>query len=187
MLAGNTCLFGATGGTLHVVGRAGMRFAVRNAGANAVVEGIGPHGAEYMTGGTVLVLGPVGANFGAGMSGGRAFVLDPDGEIRGRIDATSVSARLLGDDALDLAAMAQIEELLRHHRSAGSARAARLLAHPSPVGWPFWVIEPLPVGIPRDADLPRLPASRPIATPAIATSPQPNRLRPTIALPSPLA
>ena len=72
-LAGNVCLFGATGGALHVVGRAGMRFAVRNSGARAVVEGIGAHGCEYMTGGTVVVLGDVGPNFGAGMTGGRAY------------------------------------------------------------------------------------------------------------------
>ena len=64
-------------GRLHLVGRAGMRFAVRNSGAEAVVEGIGPHGCEYMTGGTVVVLGPVGANFGAGMTGGRAYLYDP--------------------------------------------------------------------------------------------------------------
>ena len=69
-LAGNACLYGATAGRLHVVGRAGMRFAVRNSGAEAVVEGVGPHGCEYMTGGAVLVLGPVGPNFGAGMTGG---------------------------------------------------------------------------------------------------------------------
>ena len=73
-IAGNTVLYGATGGRLHLVGRAGMRFAVRNSGAEAVVEGIGPHGCEYMTGGTVVVLGPIGANFGAGMTGGRAYL-----------------------------------------------------------------------------------------------------------------
>src|SRR5262249_47231002 len=78
-IVGNTCLYGATAGRLHVVGRAGMRFAVRNSGASAVVEGLGPHGCEYMTGGTVVVLGPVGANFGAGVTGGRAFLYDPDG------------------------------------------------------------------------------------------------------------
>ena len=86
-IAGNTCLYGATAGRLHLVGRAGMRFAVRNSGAEAVVEGLGPHGCEYMTGGTVVVLGPVGANFGAGMTGGRAFLLDPHGHHASRIDA----------------------------------------------------------------------------------------------------
>ena len=76
VIAGNTCLYGATGGALFAAGRAGERFAVRNSAATAVVEGIGDHGCEYMTGGTVVVLGPVGLNFGAGMTGGQAFVLD---------------------------------------------------------------------------------------------------------------
>ena len=75
-LVGNTCLYGATGGELYVSGRAGERFAVRNSGANAVLEGAGDHCCEYMTGGHVTVLGSVGANFGAGMTGGFAYVLD---------------------------------------------------------------------------------------------------------------
>ena len=73
-------------GGFHLVGRAGMRFAVRNSGAEAVVEGIGPHGCEYMTGGTVVVLGPVGANFGAGMTGGRAYLYDPSGRHTAALD-----------------------------------------------------------------------------------------------------
>ncbi|HYH48098.1 MAG TPA: glutamate synthase-related protein, partial [Acidimicrobiia bacterium] len=78
-LAGNTLLYGATGGQLFVAGRVGERFAVRNSGAVAVVEGTGDHCCEYMTGGTVVALGPVGHNFGAGMTGGEAYVHDPDG------------------------------------------------------------------------------------------------------------
>ncbi len=77
-IMGNTCLYGATGGRLYASGRAGERFAVRNSGAHAVVEGLGDHGCEYMTGGLVTVLGPAGANFGAGMTGGFAYVLDLD-------------------------------------------------------------------------------------------------------------
>ena len=77
-LVGNTCLYGATGGELYVSGRAGERFAVRNSGANAVLEGAGDHCCEYMTGGHITVLGSVGANFGAGMTGGFAYVLDED-------------------------------------------------------------------------------------------------------------
>ncbi len=76
IIAGNTILYGATGGELFLRGRAGERFAVRNSGGAAVVEGVGDHGCEYMTGGTVVVLGPTGRNFAAGMSGGTAFVLD---------------------------------------------------------------------------------------------------------------
>jgi glutamate synthase (NADPH/NADH) large chain len=75
-IIGNTCLYGATGGKLFAAGRAGERFAVRNSGVHAVVEGIGDHGCEYMTGGVVTVLGETGLNFGAGMTGGFAFVLD---------------------------------------------------------------------------------------------------------------
>src|SRR5581483_7436121 len=81
VLVGNTVLYGATGGELFCAGRAGERFAVRNSGADAVVEGIGDHGCEYMTNGTVAVLGPVGRNFGAGMSGGVAFIYDPAGDF----------------------------------------------------------------------------------------------------------
>jgi arsenate reductase-like glutaredoxin family protein len=77
VLVGNTVLYGATAGELFVAGRAGERFAVRNSGATAVVEGTGDHACEYMTGGTVVVLGPTGHNVGAGMSGGECFVHDP--------------------------------------------------------------------------------------------------------------
>src|SRR4029077_8841926 len=75
VLAGNTLLYGATSGRLFISGRAGERFAIRNSGALAVVEGIGQHGCEYMTGGVVLVIGPLGLNFGSGMTGGLAYVL----------------------------------------------------------------------------------------------------------------
>ena len=85
-IAGNTCLYGATGGELFASGRAGERFAVRNSGAVAVVEGIGDNGCEYMTGGVVTVLGKTGINFGAGMTGGFAYVLDVDGKFAGRLN-----------------------------------------------------------------------------------------------------
>ncbi len=78
VIIGNTCLYGATGGKLFASGQAGERFAVRNSGAFAVVESLGDHGCEYMTGGCVVVLGPTGLNFGAGMTGGLAYVLDED-------------------------------------------------------------------------------------------------------------
>jgi glutamate synthase domain-containing protein 3 len=123
VLAGNTCLYGATGGRLFVGGRAGERFAVRNSGATAVVEGVGDHGCEYMTAGAVVVLGPVGRNFGAGMSGGRAFVLDADGGL-----AEQVNPELVEVDALDREEEAWLREaLVRHQRATGSAAAARLL------------------------------------------------------------
>src|SRR5207247_7263591 len=81
VLVGNAALYGATGGELYCAGRAGERFAVRNSGATAVVEGVGDHACEYMTNGRVVVLGAIGRNFGAGMSGGEAYVYDPAGEL----------------------------------------------------------------------------------------------------------
>jgi glutamate synthase (NADPH/NADH) large chain len=81
VILGNVALYGATAGKLFAAGRAGERFAVRNSGAMAVIEGIGDHGCEYMTGGTVVVLGEVGINFGAGMTGGLAWVYDADGSF----------------------------------------------------------------------------------------------------------
>jgi glutamate synthase (NADPH/NADH) large chain/glutamate synthase (ferredoxin) len=88
VIVGNTVLYGATAGRAFFRGLAGERFAVRNSGALAVVEGVGDHGCEYMTGGRIVVLGPTGRNFGAGMSGGIAYVLDEAGHVR-RSAATS--------------------------------------------------------------------------------------------------
>jgi glutamate synthase domain-containing protein 2/glutamate synthase domain-containing protein 3 len=133
-LVGNVCLYGATGGALHVVGRAGMRFAVRNSGARAVVEGIGAHGCEYMTGGTVVVLGEVGPNFGAGMTGGRAYLLRT-AELEKRLNAGSVTWR-----ALDGADERPLRELVAAHSAEGSRIAAALLADWRPER--FVVVEP---------------------------------------------
>jgi glutamate synthase (NADPH/NADH) large chain len=121
VLAGNVCLFGATAGALHIVGRAGMRFAVRNSGARAVVEGIGAHGCEYMTGGTVVVLGSVGPNFGAGMTGGRAFLLDMPA-TRDRLNDQSVEAGIADEAELRI-----LRELVAAHSGEGSRVAADLL------------------------------------------------------------
>jgi glutamate synthase (NADPH/NADH) large chain len=82
IIVGNTVLYGATEGEAFFAGVAGERFAVRNSGATAVVEGVGDHGCEYMTGGTVVVLGMTGRNFAAGMSGGVAYVLDEEAQLR---------------------------------------------------------------------------------------------------------
>ncbi len=159
-IAGNTCLYGATGGRLHLVGRAGMRFAVRNSGATAVVEGIGAHGCEYMTGGVVVVLGPTGRNFGAGMTGGRAWLYDPDGRVPLRINAASVRATALGahgagdapppaDDALPPAATgreAELRALIAAHAAEGSGLAATLLARWATERASFWLVEPIAAG-----------------------------------------
>src|SRR5712691_12256788 len=89
-LVGNTVLYGATGGELFCAGSAGERFAVRNSGAVAVVEGTGEHPCEYMTAGTVVVLGAVGRNLGAGMTGGEAYVYDADGVLEARLNGELV-------------------------------------------------------------------------------------------------
>ena len=124
MLIGNTALYGATGGELYCAGRAGERFAVRNSGATAVIEGTGDHACEYMTQGTVVVLGETGFNVGAGMTGGRAFVHDPHGRLPLRLNDQLVTAQPVGG-----AEAAELRELVeRHLRHTGSARAAALLA-----------------------------------------------------------
>jgi glutamate synthase domain-containing protein 2/glutamate synthase domain-containing protein 1/glutamate synthase domain-containing protein 3 len=149
-IAGNTCLYGATGGRLHLIGRAGMRFAVRNSGAQAVVEGLGPHGCEYMTGGVVVVLGPIGANFGAGMTGGRAYLLDPDGRHLAALDARSVAATRVSSAARERpdggAFVLELRGLIESHREAGSALAARLLAERHELEDDIWLVEPIAVG-----------------------------------------
>ncbi len=123
-LVGNTALYGATGGKLFCAGSAGERFAVRNSGAVAVVEGVGDHGCEYMTAGTVVVLGEVGLNFGAGMTGGDAFVFDPLGNLHERLNHDLVVAQDPSPAALD-----EVRALIeRHVRYTGSGRGMRLLA-----------------------------------------------------------
>jgi glutamate synthase (NADPH/NADH) large chain len=97
MVAGNTVLYGAISGEAYFYGIAGERFAVRNSGANTVIEGTGDHGCEYMTGGTVVVLGETGRNFAAGMSGGIAYVYDPDGQFEKRCNLAMVTLEPVPD------------------------------------------------------------------------------------------
>jgi glutamate synthase (ferredoxin) len=139
VIAGNTVLYGATGGTLFAAGRAGERFAVRNSGAVAVVEGVGDHGCEYMTGGVVAVLGETGRNFGAGMTGGVAYVLDHAGEFPAGIDRGALAAVRL--DAGERAA--ELHDLVtRHHAATGSGIAAEILAHWDRYAGQFWQVTP---------------------------------------------
>src|SRR5262249_29736938 len=98
IIAGNVILYGATGGNAFSRGAVGERFCVRNSGATAVVEGVGDHGCEYMTGGRVVILGSTGRNFAAGMSGGFAFVLDPDRTLFRRMNREMVDVDLLDDE-----------------------------------------------------------------------------------------
>jgi glutamate synthase domain-containing protein 3 len=124
VIVGNTVLYGATSGRAFFRGQAGERFAVRNSGALAVVEGIGDHGCEYMTGGRVVVLGETGRNFGAGMSGGIAYVLDEAGVFAGRCNTDLVALEEPTADDLE-AVRALVAE---HARRTGSTVAERLLA-----------------------------------------------------------
>jgi glutamate synthase domain-containing protein 3 len=167
-IAGNTVLYGATAGRLHLIGRAGMRFAVRNSGAETVVEGIGPHGCEYMTGGTVVVLGPIGANFGAGMTGGRAYLYDPGGRHAAALHTDSVGAVRLSsvvherDDGMDR--LVELRALLEDHRAAGSALAARILDD-ADLAASVWLVEPLGsvVEAPPRAPAPTAPLTQGVA------------------------
>jgi glutamate synthase (ferredoxin) len=136
VLVGNTALYGATGGELYCAGRAGERFAVRNSGAVAVVEGVGDHACEYMTSGTVVVLGEFGRNVGAGMSGGEVFVYDPAGELPLRLNDDLVAlARVAGDGELH-----RLVE--RHLRYTGSELAAALLDVWDVAVGEFWHVTP---------------------------------------------
>jgi glutamate synthase domain-containing protein 3 len=127
-IVGNTVLYGATSGEAYIGGLAGQRFAVRNSGAIAVVEGVGDHGCEYMTGGTVVVLGRAGRNFGAGMSGGVAFVLDESGskEFERNCNRALIELRPV-ESADDRSLLRRLVE--QHARFTGSARARYLLSH----------------------------------------------------------
>jgi len=125
-ICGNTCLYGAIGGKLFANGRAGERFAVRNSGALAVVEGVGDHGCEYMTHGTVVILGKTGKNFGAGMSGGTAYVYDVDGKFFSRVNSEMVVA-LPVKRAQDIAEVRKLIE--EHQQRTGSKQAEKLLAN----------------------------------------------------------
>lgn len=126
IIVGNVALYGATSGKAYICGVAGERFCVRNSGANAVVEGVGDHGCEYMTGGRVVVLGPTGKNFAAGMSGGIAYVLDEGSDLYRRLNKEMVSSGEITSkyDILELKSMIQEHVVL-----TGSAKGKKILEH----------------------------------------------------------
>jgi len=135
VLAGNTVLYGATSGQLFVAGRAGERFGIRNSGALAVVEGVGQHGCEYMTGGVVLVLGPLGLNFGSGMTGGLAYVLRAEADDVLHRDFVSAEEITSSEDAW-------LRRTLREHfERTASPRATRLLSRRGPL--PMLRVQPI--------------------------------------------
>ncbi|HTF59972.1 MAG TPA: glutamate synthase-related protein, partial [Actinomycetes bacterium] len=138
VLIGNTALYGATRGELFCAGRAGERFAVRNSGATAVVEGVGDHGGEYMTGGSVIVLGPVGRNLGAGMTGGELFLHDPDGRALDQLNDELVLAHR--PDEIELVFLREMIDA--HHELTGSAVAGEILDDWDRSLAAFWRVAP---------------------------------------------
>jgi glutamate synthase (ferredoxin) len=124
IIVGNVAFYGATSGEAYIRGMAGERFCVRNSGVHAVVEAIGDHGCEYMTGGRVIVLGEIGRNFGAGMSGGVAYVLDERGDLAKCVNREMVDIETLTEPEEIAAVRAMIE---RHVRYTGSSRGRIVL------------------------------------------------------------
>ncbi|MBA4137921.1 MAG: glutamate synthase subunit alpha, partial [Opitutus sp.] len=141
VLIGNTCLYGATGGLLFAAGWAGERFAVRNSGATAVVEGVGDHGCEYMTRGTIVILGRTGLNFAAGMSGGLAFVFDERGVLPNRFNPQMVSLERF-ENADESESLRQL--ITAHAEATDSPHAQRVLAAWSESLKKFWKVVPHP-------------------------------------------
>ncbi len=139
VIIGNTCLYGATGGTLFANGQAGERFAVRNSKGQAVIEGAGDHCCEYMTGGVVVVLGRVGRNVGAGMTGGLAYFLDEDGTFPAKVNPEIVKIHRVVTEA----GKAQLKSLIQAHADrTGSAKARAMLENWSAYLPQFWQVVP---------------------------------------------
>jgi glutamate synthase (NADPH/NADH) large chain len=138
-IIGNTVLYGATSGKLFAAGQAGERFAVRNSGATAVVEGCGANGCEYMTGGTAVVLGAVSENFGAGMTGGMAFVFDPGDRFPAMANGDTISWRRIGAAHWEQTLRSILQE---HVARTGSARGAMILADWAETCGRFWQVVP---------------------------------------------
>ncbi len=168
VLAGNTILYGATGGELFIAGAAGERFAVRNSGAVAVVEGVGDHGCEYMTGGTVLVLGPTGRNFAAGMSAGRAWVLDEAETFERRCGTDGVLLRRVAHGSPEATEIRDL--LIRHCEMTASARAKAILASWDDQRPVFWSLTGMPPAAPAPeaARVVRAPRREPVVRAEIA-------------------
>ncbi|TSA22733.1 MAG: glutamate synthase large subunit [Betaproteobacteria bacterium] len=146
-IIGNTCLYGATGGELYAAGMAGERFAVRNSGATTVVEGVGDHCCEYMTGGAVVILGEAGLNLGAGMSGGFALVYDEADTFAHRYNNEMVDINRITDEHSGEIRAWLRERLALHLRHAHSARAETMLAQFEDAIGRFWLVKPKTVAV----------------------------------------
>ena len=142
VLAGNTCLYGATGGEVFISGSVGERFAVRNSGAKAVIEGSGDHCCEYMTGGHVTVLGSVGLNFGAGMTGGFAYVLDEDRTFFDKCNRGLVNLERISTEEMQPHRGHLKEILERHYKFTKSPKAKDILEDFERYEPFFWLVIP---------------------------------------------
>jgi glutamate synthase (NADPH/NADH) large chain len=142
VIMGNTCLYGATGGELFAAGQVGERFAVRNSGACAVVEGAGDHCCEYMTGGVVCVLGPTGYNFGAGFTGGFAYVLDLDRSFVDRYNHELIDIHRLNVEAMQTQALHLQHLIERHVAETGSVWGGEILRDFRTYLSRFWLVKP---------------------------------------------
>lgn len=141
-IVGNTCLYGATGGYFYAAGLGGERFAVRNSGAVAVIEGIGDHGCEYMTGGCVVVLGETGVNFGAGMTGGLAFVFDKDNVFVDRYNHELIDIQRLHAESMERYRN-YLQNLIEDHaKHTGSSLAYQLMEDYYSLASRFWMVTP---------------------------------------------
>lgn len=141
-IIGNTCLYGATGGKLFAAGVAGERFAVRNSGCHAVIEGAGDHCCEYMTGGIVCVLGPTGHNFGAGMTGGFAYVLDQDNGFFDRLNHELVELHRISSESMEAYRSHLTQVLTEYVAETGSAWGAEVLENLDKYIRRFWLVKP---------------------------------------------
>ncbi|MFB3059260.1 MAG: hypothetical protein ACE1ZB_05960 [Gammaproteobacteria bacterium] len=141
-IIGNTCLYGATGGKLFAAGLAGERFAVRNSGANAIIEGIGDHGCEYMTGGIVTILGNTGINFGAGMTGGIAYVLDLDRSFIDRINNELIDIHRIVDGSMESHRVYLSSAIQEYVDETGSEWGQYILENFSHFKRKIWMVKP---------------------------------------------
>ena len=147
VLAGNTALYGATGGELYVGGLVGERFAVRNSGAAAVIEGAGDHCCEYMTGGHVTVLGDVGSNFGAGMTGGFAYVLDTNRRFFDQCNRSLVNLDRIVSEEMESHRKFLKQIIARHIKETKSERAKLILDEFDRYEPSFWLVSPAALNI----------------------------------------
>jgi glutamate synthase (NADPH) large chain len=141
-IIGNTCLYGATGGTLMAEGIAGERFAVRNSGAHAIVEGIGDHGCEYMTGGVITILGDTGINFGAGMTGGFAYVLDLDNTFVDRYNHELIDINRISNEWMEAHRHYLREKIIDYVKQTDSVWGEEILENFAAMVSKFWLVKP---------------------------------------------